>query len=395
MPVHYSNIRIYTYPLPPPLIARPINMSDMLVDDTPFQRSELLGQYSEWNANWRIKTPGKAIIYFYAQASNDIYIGLSSICGSQNPMYEIVLGGWSNTQSVIRRSAQSENVVVVKGSACSYRGQSYWIMLNAENNTLSIGSGGEAGNNIIMEYWDRQFIPAEFISFSCYNGKITYHHLVITPVDWTPADYTYSFMIERPIPTTIVRRKVYYRENCDFRLRRLFSKYTIYQKSCRILSPGKAVIFFRAAAMNDIHIALSPKCKTMDPMYEIVLGGWGNSQSVIRRKSQGSPLATVTGAVCNSRGENYWIKIDGDNSILSVGFGNIVDENEIIRASDRQFIPVEYIAFSCFDNPIRYRGLIIASLGNNPEEDDRSLIYHQNAQISTAQSGVFSCFICA
>ena len=45
-------------------------------------------------------------------------------------------------------------------------------------------------------------------------------------------------------------------------------------------------IEFQAQAASDVHIALSPHLGDADAMYEIVIGGWGNSHSVIRRCKQ-------------------------------------------------------------------------------------------------------------
>ncbi|KAI8500095.1 hypothetical protein Bbelb_224120 [Branchiostoma belcheri] len=50
---------------------------------------------------------------------------------------------------------------------------------------------------------------------------------------------------------------------------------------------------FEVKANSDVHIALSNQNSPMDDMYEIVIGGWENSMSVIRRKQQGDALASV------------------------------------------------------------------------------------------------------
>ena len=42
-------------------------------------------------------------------------------------------------------------------------------------------------------------------------------------------------------------------------------------------------IEFQVQAASDVHIALSPHLGDAVAMYEIVIGGWGNSLSVIRR----------------------------------------------------------------------------------------------------------------
>ncbi len=66
------------------------------------------------------------------------------------------------------------------------------------------------------------------------------------------------------------------------------------------------VIKFKAA--NDAHIGLfwgprNTKGTSVDKtgeFYEIVLGGWGNTQSVIRESAGGENNAITEGAICNA-----------------------------------------------------------------------------------------------
>ncbi|XP_066292800.1 apolipoprotein(a)-like [Branchiostoma lanceolatum] len=50
---------------------------------------------------------------------------------------------------------------------------------------------------------------------------------------------------------------------------------------------------FEVKASSDVHIALSNQNSPMDDMYEIVIGGWSNSRSVIRRQEQGDAVASA------------------------------------------------------------------------------------------------------
>merc|ERR550525_1233546 len=76
-----------------------------------------------------------------------------------------------------------------------------------------------------------------------------------------------------------------------------------------ILSNG---IQFRVKASNDAHIGLFPdwSIDTSVPFYEIVLSGWGNTKSVIRRGSQQSPKVTVStvGLLSAAEFRTFWIK---------------------------------------------------------------------------------------
>ena len=48
---------------------------------------------------------------------------------------------------------------------------------------------------------------------------------------------------------------------------------------------------FQVKTNSDAHVLLSP-CEGCDG-YEVVIGGWGNTKSVIREKKQGDAKVTV------------------------------------------------------------------------------------------------------
>ncbi|XP_052106228.1 zonadhesin-like isoform X16 [Mytilus californianus] len=54
-------------------------------------------------------------------------------------------------------------------------------------------------------------------------------------------------------------------------------------------------IKFKVMAKNDAHLALMSSNNEKDPLYELVLGGWGNSKSVVRDKKQGRSLSEHKG----------------------------------------------------------------------------------------------------
>ena len=63
---------------------------------------------------------------------------------------------------------------------------------------------------------------------------------------------------------------------------------------------GNKVVEFQVKADSDAHILLPP-CDGCDG-YEIVIGGWDNTQSVIRdRKQQPHPGHSITKVGCNNR----------------------------------------------------------------------------------------------
>ncbi|MBX7151712.1 DUF3421 domain-containing protein [bacterium] len=133
-------------------------------------------------------------------------------------------------------------------------------------------------------------------------------------------------------------------------------QYTSWSEKWQLPVPGKSAILFKAAAKNDIHIAISDAMATIDPMYEIVIGGWGNTKSVIRRNAQGQSIQEAAGAVRKpSVADDYWVMVDKDKGTISAGYGTTAGQNVIIETKDYYFLSsVKYFAVSSWDTPIEY-----------------------------------------
>jgi hypothetical protein len=111
------------------------------------------------------------------------------------------------------------------------------------------------------------------------------------------------------------------------------------------------VIKFRAS--NDAHIGLfwGPRntqgtiVDTTDGYYEIVLGGWGNTKSVIRDLfGDAEEVAEQEGAIC---GGEEWVTITvalvgGDTIVVSKG--DVPMENIYMHYTDPEPVKVNYIA---------------------------------------------------
>ncbi|XP_063442458.1 uncharacterized protein LOC134722762 [Mytilus trossulus] len=213
--------------------------------------------------------PVRQSISFKVKANNDAHIALMSSNNPNDPLYEIVLGGWGNTHSVIRDRKQGARQLAV------YPGQ----VLNAnEFRTFTIKWSNarirvedESGKKL-MEWTDTTnpytirnigictgWGSIGIWSFPCQDCQV--------PIIKTPNLYRY-------IPLT--------------------------DNDIAMGNPVRQSIRFKVKANNDAHVALMSSNNPNDPLYEIVLGGWGNTQSVIRDRKQGRQLAVYRGQVLNS-----------------------------------------------------------------------------------------------
>lgn len=119
---------------------------------------------------------------------------------------------------------------------------------------------------------------------------------------------------------------------------------------------------FRVRTTNDAHIALTTSAAEADPMYEIFIGGWGNSKSIIRKNRSKPEVAEVPtpgkfylgttwkqdfltgfwfwlGILNGNEYRGFWIRWQNGN--ISVG-----RENEVppfLSWTDYEQIPIEYV----------------------------------------------------
>lgn len=79
------------------------------------------------------------------------------------------------------------------------------------------------------------------------------------------------------------------------------------------------VFTFKVRAAHDAHLALTPSPVEAEPIYEIFIGGWDNSKSVIRRNRQKPDVAEVNTPGILNAGEfrSFWIR--WYDSVITVG----------------------------------------------------------------------------
>ena len=106
----------------------------------------------------------KAIV-FTVRAKNDAHLGFFS--EGQEKFYEIVIGGWTNTKSVIRRIIPFPVVdydeTATPNILNANEDRPFWA--DARNGLIRFGSGSVIGNDIILSWQDNQPLNPSYVGF--------------------------------------------------------------------------------------------------------------------------------------------------------------------------------------------------------------------------------------
>ncbi|XP_012218887.1 uncharacterized protein [Linepithema humile] len=178
-------------------------------------------------------------IQFRVKAPNDAHIALTTGPQEGDPMYEVFIGGWSNSKSVIRKNRTKPEVAEVETPGIlnidDYRG--FWIRW--DNGVLTVGKEGDS---------------APFLTFADPEPFGIGYFGVCT--GWGA---TGDWLIEGRKPLNTLNKLEY---------------------KFHAVRSGSVLIDVKAKSNG--HIALTDRKGESSPMYEIMFGGWENQASVIR-----------------------------------------------------------------------------------------------------------------
>ncbi|XP_061194695.1 uncharacterized protein LOC133202836 [Saccostrea echinata] len=112
-------------------------------------------------------------ITFDVMGCNDAHLILSKIRNDTVSSYEIVFGGWSNTQSVIRTHKQGKAMSSALHSPLSCNtSRPFWV--SWENGKIKAGEGKVVSNGTFMEWTDPKPHPVNFIGISSWTTAETH-----------------------------------------------------------------------------------------------------------------------------------------------------------------------------------------------------------------------------
>ncbi|XP_044734499.1 uncharacterized protein LOC123296873 isoform X1 [Chrysoperla carnea] len=180
---------------------------------------------------------------FKIRAPHDAHVALTSGPAESDPMYEIFIGGWNNTKSVIRKNrtkpdvAEAETPDVLNGE--EFRG--FWIRWSGG----TIEAGHEGDSSPFLSYTDPE--PAAIGYFGLCTG-------------WG-ASGTWKVDGRDDLETPDALEYKYH----------------------PVLAGGLDI---QIRSPHNCHVALTSDKQETDPMYELILGGWENTASAIRYRRE-------------------------------------------------------------------------------------------------------------
>jgi hypothetical protein len=139
-------------------------------------------EYEFWSSHWQLPQPSHGAVVFEAKARNDIYIVLSRSMhsppqrlGPCSSAYEICIGGWNNTTSLIRRGAQGSTIIESGCTLPSRNFTKWWVSVNRSTCRIAVGLGSVPGVNVQFWAWDDKFISdLNFFSFSSWDASVEF-----------------------------------------------------------------------------------------------------------------------------------------------------------------------------------------------------------------------------
>lgn len=98
---------------------------------------------------------------------------------------------------------------------------------------------------------------------------------------------------------------------------------------------------FRVRANNDAHLCLTTGACESEPMYEIFIGGWGNSKSVIRKNRTKPDVAEIPTPGILNGGEfrGFWIR--WNNGTIAIGRER--EAEPFLSWTDSEYVPIAYV----------------------------------------------------
>ncbi|XP_058979645.1 C3 and PZP-like alpha-2-macroglobulin domain-containing protein 8 [Musca domestica] len=101
------------------------------------------------------------VFTFKVRCGHDAHLALTSQPAEGEPMYEVFLGGWENSKSVIRKNRQKPDVVEVPTPGICNAGEFRGFWIRWYDNVITVGREGEAA--AFMSHEDPELFPINYV----------------------------------------------------------------------------------------------------------------------------------------------------------------------------------------------------------------------------------------
>ncbi|XP_072945871.1 uncharacterized protein [Epargyreus clarus] len=212
--------------------------------------ANILDVSTEDNLQYQFFPISSGSVQFKVRTANDAHVALTMGPQESDPMYEVMIGGWGNTKSVIRKNKTKPDKVEIETPNIVNGGEFRGFWVRWDGGVVSAGREGEAIP--FISWTDPEPFPVGFVGV-CTGWGATGSWKIEEGAEFdTPDKLEYRF---GPV------------------------------------AAGSLELNYRGP--HNCHVCLTSGPAEVDPMYEIILGGWENTQSVIRYCRQKPDKVTV------------------------------------------------------------------------------------------------------
>jgi len=164
----------YHHTLVPAEMLRP-SKKNAKYNTGPFYTPNNKGYYKYPDQAMLLREGSLTYLLATVRAKNDVHLGLypsylEDPVPSRGKFYEIVIGGWGDQRSTIRRGGQEKNQVFphTRNIVSKYEYRSFWISANRTSGEVAVGRGHDITKYKFMEWKDPE--PLDIKSFAVMTG---------------------------------------------------------------------------------------------------------------------------------------------------------------------------------------------------------------------------------
>ena len=347
------------------------------------------GIYDGWKESWSLPSKGEGAIIFSTPNKRDIIVGVSDrTTGDTDIYYEINIGVDNNTRTTITKGHAETEVCSVNHSIKS-RNDIVNLLILFHNDLKKIEL--YIDGILILGCVDKNYLSTvKYYDFTSLEGDLKLYYVgsvkrsrnvklyytenklyaagtfnvtknetnVVTRKNITSKKVVLNSKGERVVTSTTSIRPILSTKVTQSGTN--ISTESLGFTTSKDVAPkwnpnnilpenGLGAILFTAVGESDIHVILSPKQSLIQPYYNIIIGAYFNTRSIIMRN--GKIVCEDNNPVYKINEVNtYTIKVQGDENKITIYQNGI----RTFRCIDEQFIKsVRYFTFTS-DNPVDY-----------------------------------------